>query len=51
MAAALIDTNVLVYRFDWRFPEKQRIATGLLRKDTAGNRIKIAHQVVVQFVA
>jgi len=23
-AAALVDTNVLVYRFDLRFPEKQR---------------------------
>ena len=27
---ALVDTNVLVYRFDPRFPDKQRIATALL---------------------
>ena len=25
--AALVDTNVLVYRFDSRFPEKQRVAS------------------------
>jgi hypothetical protein len=29
--AALIDTNVLVYRFDGRFPDKQGRATQLLR--------------------
>lgn len=28
--AALRNTNVIVYRFDPRFPEKQRIATELL---------------------
>jgi predicted nucleic acid-binding protein len=32
VAAALIDTNVLVYRFDARFPEKQAIATKLFRE-------------------
>ena len=25
--AALVDTNILVYRFDPRFPDKQRVAT------------------------
>src|SRR5438132_10020909 len=30
VAASLIDTNVLVYRFDPRFPKKQAIATQLL---------------------
>jgi predicted nucleic acid-binding protein len=29
--AFLVDTNVLVYRFDPRFPEKQRTASELLR--------------------
>jgi predicted nucleic acid-binding protein len=29
IATSLIDTNVLVYRFDARFPEKQAIATRL----------------------
>ena len=29
-AAALVDTNILVYRFDPRFPDKQRRATAAL---------------------
>ncbi len=33
--AALIDTHVLVYRFDSRFPEKQKIATNILRRGIA----------------
>jgi hypothetical protein len=28
--AALVDTNVLVYRFDGRFPAKQRMEHGRL---------------------
>ena len=50
MAAALIDTNILVYRFDWRFPDKQRIATELLRKGIADNSIRIPHQALVEFI-
>jgi hypothetical protein len=34
VVAALIDTNILVYRFDPRFPDKQRIASELLRRGT-----------------
>lgn len=49
--AALVDTNVLVYRFDPRFPQKQRVATELLRSGIAGDSIRIAHQAVVEFVA
>lgn len=49
--AALVDTNVLVYRFDPRFPEKQRIATELLRRGIARNSIRIPHQAIVEFVA
>ena len=30
--AALVDTNVPVYRSDPRFPEKQQVATNLLRQ-------------------
>jgi predicted nucleic acid-binding protein len=48
---ALVDTNVLVYRFDPRFPAKQRIATGLLRRGLADDGVRIPHQVVVEFVA
>ena len=49
--AALIDTNVLVYRYDERFPEKQRTATDLLRSGLAGNSIRIPHQALVEFMA
>jgi predicted nucleic acid-binding protein len=49
--AALVDTNVLVYRFDPRFPEKQRKATELLRKGIAEDSIRLPHQALVEFVA
>jgi len=49
--AALVDTNVLVYRFDPRFPDKQRVATDLLRRGIAEDSIRLPHQAVVEFVA
>lgn len=49
--AALIDTNILVYRYDPRFPQKQRIATDLLRRAIAEDSIRVPHQAVVEFVA
>ena len=49
--AALVDTNILVYRFDSRFPPKQRIATKLLRKGIAEQSIRVPHQAVIEFVA
>jgi predicted nucleic acid-binding protein len=49
--ARLVDTNVLVYRFDARFPEKQAIATRLLRQGIADEDVRIAHQSIVEFVA
>ena len=49
--AALVDTNVLVYRFDSRFPEKQRVATALLRQGILEDSIRIPHQAVIEFVA
>jgi predicted nucleic acid-binding protein len=49
--AALVDTNVLVYRFDPRFPEKQRIASDLLRSGIAGDAIRLPHQAILEFVA
>ena len=49
--AALVDTNVLVYRFDPRFPEKQRIATDLLRRGIAEDSIRVPHQAILEFVA
>jgi predicted nucleic acid-binding protein len=49
--AALVDTNVLVYRFDPRFPEKQRRASELLREGIAGESLRVPHQAIVEFVA
>jgi predicted nucleic acid-binding protein len=51
IVAALVDTNVLVYRFDPRDARKQKIATDLLRDGLAGNSIRIAHQSIVEFYA
>jgi predicted nucleic acid-binding protein len=47
----LVDTNILVYRFDPRFPEKQEIATALLRRGLVDNQVRIPHQAVVEFLA
>ena len=49
--AALIDTNVLVYRFDNRFPEKQKVATQILRRGIEENSVRIPHQAILEFVA
>jgi predicted nucleic acid-binding protein len=49
--AALVDTNIIVYRFDPRFPQKQRIATDLLRRGLADGSLRLPHQAVVEFVA
>lgn len=49
--AALVDTNVLVYSYDFRFPEKRRVATALLRRGIAEDRIRIPHQAIVEFVS
>ena len=49
--AALIDTNILVYRFDPRFPDKQHIASELLRRGIKNDSIRLPHQAIVEFVA
>ena len=49
--AALVDTNILVYRYDPRFPEKQHIATDLLREGIAADSIRVPHPAIVEFVA
>ena len=49
--AALVDTNVLVYRFDSRFPEKQKIATDILRRGILENSVRVPHQAIVEFIA
>lgn len=49
--AALVDTNILVYRHDARFPLKQARASDLLRGGIADRSLVLAHQVLVEFVA
>jgi predicted nucleic acid-binding protein len=49
--AALVDTNILVYRYDLRFPEKQRIATDLLCQGIALDSVRVPHQAIFEFVA
>jgi predicted nucleic acid-binding protein len=47
---ALVDTNVLVYRFDPRNPEKQRIAREVLRSGIEHQTLRVPHQAIVEFV-
>jgi predicted nucleic acid-binding protein len=47
----LVDTNILVYRFDSRFPGKQAAARDLLRKGLAEDTARIPHQALLEFVA
>ena len=49
--ASLVDTNILVYRFDPRFPAKQDRATALLRQGIADESIVVPHQALIEFVA
>ncbi len=49
--ASLIDTNVLVYLHDPRFPEKQEVAERVLREGLAAGELALPHQAIVEFVA
>ncbi len=49
--AALVDTNILVYRFDPSDPRKQSRARDLLRNGIANDSVRIPHQAVVEFVS
>jgi predicted nucleic acid-binding protein len=49
--AALVDTNILVYRFDARFPEKQTKARQVLRRGLADDALRLPHQAIAEFVA
>jgi len=48
--AALVDTNILVYRFDSASPRKQTIARELLRRGIAEDSLRVPHQAIVEFV-
>ena len=45
---ALVDTNILVYRFDARFPDMQRKATAGLRRGLAEDAMRIPHQLALR---
>lgn len=47
--AFLVDTDVLVYRFDDRAPHKQAAAVELLRKGLAEDTARIPHQALLEF--
>jgi predicted nucleic acid-binding protein len=49
--AALVDTNVIVYRFDSASPRKQAAATALLRRGIEQDFLRVPHQAVVEFVS
>ncbi len=49
--ASLIDTNVLVYRVDARFPEKQRVARDVLNAGLEPDRLALPHQAILEFVS
>lgn len=49
--ASLVDTNILVYRFDPRDPAKQRTATRLLEVGITAGSLVLAYQSVIEFVA
>lgn len=49
--AALVDTNVLVYRHDPRFPKKQARATEVLRRGILESSLRVPHQAIVEFVS
>ena len=49
--AFLVDTNVLVYRFDARFPKKLARARQLLDDGVANGELRVPHQALVEFVA
>ena len=48
---ALVDTNILVYRFDPRFPDKQARAREVLRHGLADDTARIPHQALLEFVS
>lgn len=49
--ASLVDTNLLVYRFDARDPVKQRRAREVLRDGLQDDSLVLAHQCILEFVA
>ena len=51
VSRVLIDTNILVYRYDDRFPDKRATASAVLRDGIVTGTARVPHQAVVEFVA
>ena len=49
--ASLVDTNILVYRYDPRNPQKQEIARSFLRQGIVEENLRIPHQALIEFVS
>ena len=49
--AALVDSNILVYCFDDRFPDKQQAARRLMRAGLETGALRLSHQSLLEFVA
>ena len=50
-AAVLVDTNILVYRFDPHHLRKKAIAEDLLLRGVPQGIVRVAHQSVFEFIA
>jgi predicted nucleic acid-binding protein len=49
--ASLVDTNILVYRCDPRFPQKRETARALLREGLLQDSLRVPHQALLEFVS
>lgn len=50
-AVQLVDTNILVYRYDDRYPGKQAVASSVLRAAIAASSLRVPYQALVDFVS
>ena len=51
MTDRLVDTNVLVYRFDPRHPRRQDTATRVLREGLERDDLVLPQQALIEFIA
>lgn len=51
LVVSLVDTNILVYCFDYDSLAKRRAARDLLRWGAAENTIQLPHQALIEFVS
>ncbi len=48
---SLVDTNILVYCYDFGAPYKRQAARDLLRRGAAKGELRIPHQAMVEFIS